>query len=143
MEYSTYIVSKFVELFQLTAIKLVTAAALSVAFLFGNLYTDAIIAILMLIMFDTVLGIAATYYEGNPITSRRFGRVVVKGMVYFSSISAAYFADLTIPYDFVQATMIAFVGLTEFISILENIGRMGYETPKKLLNQLNNKVNKL
>lgn len=143
MEYVSYIVSKFIELFQLTAIKLVTASALSVAFLFGNLYTDAIIAILMLIMFDTVLGVAATYYEGNPITSRRFGRVVVKGMVYFSSISAAYFADLTIPYDFVQATMIAFVGLTEFISILENIGRMGYETPKKLLNQLNNKVSKM
>lgn len=143
MEYLTYIASKFVELFQLSAIKIVTALTLSVAFLFGNLYTDAIIAILMLIMFDTVFGVAATYYEGSPITSRRFGRVVVKGMVYFSSISAAYFADLTIPYDFVQATMIAFVGLTEFISILENIGRMGYETPKKLLNQLNNRVSKM
>ena len=32
--------------------------------------------------------------------------------------------------------MVAFVGITEFISILENIGRLGYQTPKKLLNQL-------
>jgi len=143
MEYLPYTITKFAQLFEFSVVKLVAALALSVVFLFGNVYNDAIIAILMLIVFDTVLGVTATYYENNPITSRRFGRVVVKGMVYFSSISAAYFADLTIPYDFVQATMIAFVGLTEFISILENIGRMGYATPKKLLNQLNNKVSKL
>lgn len=134
----SYLVSKFQALFlDLTIFKIVAATLLSVAFfLFGDLYQDALIAIVMLMTMDTILGIAATWKEGEPITSRRFSRVVMKGIVYFTSISAGYFADLTIPFNFVQGTMVAFVGVTEFISILENVGRLGYKTPKKLLNDL-------
>ena len=119
-----------------TAIKLITAASLMVTFLFGDVHSEAIMAVLMLMVFDTILGVMAVYYEGNAITSRKFSRVVQKGIVYFMAISAGYFADLTIGWHVIQATMIAFVGVTEFISILENMGRMGYQTPKKLLNQL-------
>ncbi len=104
--------------------------------MFGDFYNDALLGITILMVMDTILGVSASYVEGTPISSRRFGRAVVKGAIYFMAISAGYFADLTIPFDIIQGTMIAFVGVTEFISILENIGRMGYETPKKLLNQL-------
>jgi phage-related holin len=52
------------------------------------------------------------------------------------SISAGYFADITIGWNLIQSVMVGFIGVTEFISILENMGRMGYQTPKKLLNQL-------
>lgn len=117
--------------------KVVLSGVLSVLFfLFGSLYTEALIAITMLMLMDTIFALMAVYHEGGEITSRRFSRVLVKGIVYFSAISAGYFADLTIPMNFIQGTMVAFVGVTEFISILENIGRMGYQTPKKLLNQL-------
>ena len=117
--------------------KIVLSVVLSTLFfLFGNLYTEALIAIAMLMIMDTIFGMMAVYVEGGQITSRRFSRVLIKGIVYFSAISAGYFADLTIPLNFIQGTMVAFVGTTEFISILENIGRMGYQTPKKLLNQL-------
>lgn len=142
MDYLFYTFQKIIELFELTGLKIIAALSLSCVFLFGNIYNEALIAIVMLIIFDTMLGVSATVSEGDPITSRRFGRVVIKGMVYFSSISAAYFADATIPYDFIQATMIGFVGLTEFISILENMGRLGYQTPKKLLNTLRDRVGK-
>lgn len=135
--------AKIGELFEITIVKVVSAASVSLMFLFGEVYTQAIVAVGMLVLIDTVLGVAATYFEGKPITSRRFGRILVKGTVYFSAISAAYFADLTIPFDFIQASMLGFVGITEFISILENVGRLGYQTPKKLLNQLNNQVNKM
>ena len=87
-------------------------------------------------IFDTILGVMATYHEGQAITSRKFSRVVQKGIVYFMAISAGYFADQTIGWQMIQATMIAFIGVTEFISILENMGRMGYATPQRLLNQL-------
>lgn len=133
----TYTITKTFQVIEPTSLKLMLSGVLSILFFFfGNLYTDALIAILMLMIFDTVFGIAAAYYEGSPITSRQFSRSVIKGVVYFMGISAGYFADLTVPFDIIQGTMIAFVGVTEFISILENMGRLGYQTPKKLLNQL-------
>lgn len=117
--------------------KLLTTGAVSLAsFLFGEVYHDAIVAIVMLMTIDTILGMAAALKENQALTSRRFGRAVVKGIVYLTAVSAGYFADLTIPYNFIQSTMVGFVGVTEFISILENMGRLGYKTPKKLLNQL-------
>jgi toxin secretion/phage lysis holin len=122
--------------FEPTLIKVGATVALSYGFLFGDFHSQAILAILMLMVFDTVLGVMATWYEGQAITSRKFSRVVQKGVVYFMSISAGYFTDQTTGIDIVQSTMIAFIGVTEFISILENMGRMGYQTPKKLLHQL-------
>ena len=119
-----------------TIVKFIATALLAFAFLFGDFHTEAITAVLMLMIFDTILGVMATYSEGQAITSRKFSRVVQKGLVYFMSISAGYFADLTIGWTVIQTTMIAFIGVTEFISILENMGRLGYQTPKKLLNQL-------
>jgi toxin secretion/phage lysis holin len=115
---------------------MVTAILIAASFLFGGEYHDMLTAIVMLIIFDTILGVLATYHEGKAITSRKFSRVVQKGLVYFSAISAGYFTDITIGWQVIQATMIAFIAVTEFISILENMGRLGYQTPKKLLNQL-------
>lgn len=117
-------------------LKIATTGALIFTFFFGDFHQLAILAVLMLMIFDTIMGIMATVHEGQAITSRKFSRVVQKGTVYFMAISAGYFADLTIGWAVIQATMIAFIGVTELISILENMGRMGYATPQKLLNQL-------
>jgi len=123
-------------IFEPTFLKVGTSAIMTISFLFGDFHSQALIAILMLMVFDTILGVMATYHENNPITSRRFSRVIQKGAVYFIAISAGYYADTTISFDITQSTMIGFIGITEFISILENMGRLGYQTPKKLLNQL-------
>jgi phage-related holin len=119
-----------------TISKILASAGLFILFLVGPLYHDAIVAVIMLMIIDTILGITAVVYEGKPITSRRFSRVLHKGIVYLMSISAGHFVDLTLPVPLAQSTMIGFIAVTEFISILENMGRMGYHTPKKLLNQL-------
>ena len=92
--------------------------------------------VLMLMVFDTFLGVCAVFHEGHAVTSRKFARVVYKGFVYMISISAGYFLDTTMPIALAQTTMIGFIAATEFISILEKMGRLGFETPKKLLNQL-------
>jgi phage-related holin len=132
-----YFINKIVALFEPSSLKVVASAFLSVIFFFfGELYTQALIAVVMLMVLDAVLGVWASKQEGLAISSERFADSVKKGIVYFLSISAGYFVDLTIPFDAVQATMVGFVGVTEFISVLENVGRMGYQTPKKLLNQL-------
>jgi phage-related holin len=137
METFTYTATKTVQMIEPNALKVMTSAVLSVGFfLFGDLHTQALYSILFLMTIDTVLGIMASVHEGHSISSARFSRAILKGIVYLTAISAGYHADGTVPFDIIQATMIAFVGTTEFISILENIGRMGYKTPKKLLNQL-------
>ena len=122
--------------FEPTLVKILASAIFTFAFFFGDFHTAGIIAVLMLMTFDSVLGVMASYSEGKPITSRRFSRVVQKGAVYMIAISAGYFTDITIGWAIVQSTMVAFIAVTEFISILENMGRLGYQTPKKLLNQL-------
>lgn len=122
--------------FEPTIIKLLVSLLLTFGFLFGEFHTEGIVAVLMLMTFDTVLGVMASWQEGQAITSRRFGRVVQKGCVYLMAISAGYFTDITIGWEFVQSTMVAFIAVTEFLSINENMGRLGFETPKKLLNQL-------
>lgn len=122
--------------FEPTTMKVVATILMVLVFLVGDVHSQALIAILMLMSIDTAFGLAASWQEKQAITSRRFSRVVQKGIVYFMAISAGYFADLTIGYHFIQATMIGFIGVTEFISVIENMGRLGYQTPKKLLNQL-------
>ncbi len=122
--------------FEPTVLKLAVSLVITFAFFFGELHTQGIIAVLMLVTFDTALGVLASWQEGKPITSRRFGRVVQKLCVYMIAISAGYFTDNTIGWHMVQSTMVAFIAVTEFLSVMENMGRLGYETPKKLLNQL-------
>jgi toxin secretion/phage lysis holin len=143
MEDVKYAIMRIDALIEPTTLKIITSAIVAILyFLFGNLHVEALVAIAMLMSFDTVLGMLASYNEGKEITSRRFSRAVLKGIVYYMAISAGYFADLTLQSSgvaFIQATMIGFVGVTEFISILENLGRMGYKTPKSLLNQLKDK----
>lgn len=122
--------------FEPTFLKILTTGLLFVVFMIGDVYTHLVLSVLMLIIIDTILGVWATYHEGHPITSRRFARVVQKSTVYFLAISAGHFTDMTIGWNVTQSTLIAFIAITELISILENMGRLGYQTPNKLLNQL-------
>ena len=123
-------------IFEPSLLKIGASIIIAVSFLFGDLHSQALIAILMLMVFDTILGLLATLHEKQPITSRKFARVVQKGAVYFIAISAGFYADTTISFNIIQSTMIGFIGITEFLSVMENMGRLGYQTPKKLLNQL-------
>ena len=120
-----------------TLLKAIMAVLISASFFFfGDLHTQGIIAVLMLVLFDTVFGVISAYTNGVQITSRRFSRIVQKSIVYLLAISAGYFTDVTIGWHLVQSTMIAFIGVTECVSILEKMGQLGYSTPQRLLNQL-------
>ena len=110
-------------------------AGLPVFFL-GDLHNEPLIALVMLIVFDTITGIIASKYEGKEITSKRFANVIAKATFYFIAISSAHFIDDILGFEMAQYTMIVFIGVTEFISILENVGRLGYQTPQRLLNSL-------
>lgn len=137
LEKMTYIIETLIRLYSHVYIKLFAAGAIGITqFFFGSLYTEAIFATIILMIFDTLTALVAAYSNGDQITSKKFSRSVKKGAIYLICISSAYFTDITIPGEFIQSTMIAFVACTELISILENAGKMGFHTPKVLLNQL-------
>lgn len=130
----------FAKLFELPLIKGGASFVLTLSsFMVGNLYNAEIIAVAMLMVIDSLTGVGATLIEKKAVTSKRFAHSVIKAVVYFLAISASKFLDTSVPGDFVQYSTIGFVAVTEFISILENIGRMGFKTPQLILNNLKEK----
>lgn len=120
-------------------IKTFAAALLSVTgFLFDGLLREAMLALLILLIFDFITGVAAAKREGQEISSHSAFRTAVKIAVYFLLISAGRMAEATIgsTLPFIDEAVLAFLGVTELISILENVGRLGYAVPLKLLNKL-------
>lgn len=102
---------------------------------------QAMLALLVLITFDFVLGVASAKKSGCPITGRKMSKTPLKIGVYGVLVSSAHLTNLAIdiPIDWfsVQTAMLGFLAATELVSILENAGRLGFAVPKKLLNQLN------
>jgi phage-related holin len=101
---------------------------------------NGVIAVLILYVIDTITGVMASRHEGYKAN---YFRAVEKGTVYFMALSAGYFADQTIPFTLIQVTLIGFIGMTEFVSILENISRLGVPVPKKLLKHIREKTDSL
>lgn len=106
------------------------------ALLFGLHNGSLLIALIILIVFDLVMGITAAYMRGDPIESRRALKTASKFGVYSVLCSSAFLVEGVVPgTTFLDNAMIAFLALTEFISIMENAGKMGFTVPQKLLNQ--------
>lgn len=106
-------------------------------FLFGAQNSSILLALLVLVTFDMFMGIMAAYSTKEVISSRRALKTATKLLVYGILASGAYFTESVIPADtFLDDAMISFLALTEFISIMENAGRMGFTVPQKLLNKV-------
>ena len=120
-------------------IKAVVALAVSVyGFAFDALKNDIILALFVLTFFDFVTGIIAAKMTKERIQSARVFRTALKIFVYSMMISGAYLGEKIVPITsaFLDETMLGFLALTELISLIENVGRMGYVVPQKLLNKL-------
>lgn len=118
--------------------KLVGSVALSVySFFFHPAQAMLMLSIVALIIFDMVTGIMASKINKEQITSRRVFKTALKFGVYCTLISAAHLAEVSVFGElFLEEAMIAFLALTELISIIENAGKMGFAVPKKLLGKL-------
>ncbi len=99
---------------------------------------DSYVALLALILLDFVTGIYAAKKCGEAIRSSKIRHSAVKVFAYFSVIAGAHMAEkgLFSYVAFLDETVLAFFLFTELISLIENTGKMGYETPKKILNQI-------
>lgn len=93
--------------------------------------------LLVLIIFDFITALMVQYKIGNEVTSRKAFKTVSKIIVYALLVSGSVLTENIIPgTTFLDNMAISFLAITELISIIENIGHMGYAVPKKLLNKL-------
>jgi toxin secretion/phage lysis holin len=107
------------------------------AYLIGEQYSSATTTLLVLVAFDFITAVIAKHQLGEEIESRKALKTVSKVIIYGMFISAAHLTEVIVPANtFMEETALSFLALTELISILENIGKMGYTVPQKLLNQL-------
>lgn len=107
------------------------------AFFFGLSNGSFLLMLVTLIGFDLVMGISAAYKAGEPIESRRALKTATKLGVYGILVSSAFLVENIVPsITLIDNAMISFLALTEFISIIENAGKMGFVVPQKLLNQV-------
>jgi phage-related holin len=113
------------------------------ALLFDETTYQLLLGLLFLIIFDFFTGITAAKISGEIIASAKVFRSALKIVVYFILISAANLAgESVIVIDFIDDITLGFLAATEFISIMENAGRMGFCVPKKLLNTLKDYTSK-
>lgn len=107
------------------------------AYLIGAEHFGMMYALMVLAGIDFVTGIASSKVNGNEITSRKAVRSASKFVVYILFVAAGHLSEVIIPGEtYFESIVISFLTLTEFISIIENIGGMGFAVPQKLLNKL-------
>lgn len=106
-----------------------------IAILFDLDKQPAYVAIFCLIIIDFLTGVGAAKYRGVQIKSAKIFRTAVKILTYFGALAAGHLLEATIGFNVgADDILIVFFGATEFISILENMARLGFKTPERLLN---------
>lgn len=94
-------------------------------------------SLMVLVVIDFITGISSAWVSKEQIKSKSAVRTAFKIAVYGLLISAAHVTELVVPGNiFIEEAVASFLALTELISIIENVGKMGFAIPKKLLNQL-------
>lgn len=136
LKYTAYTIH---QLFVFVWQKLLVGVLLIPALLFDTTKKDVMFALALLVFFDFITGIFASYKTDQPIVSRKIYRSAVKLTVYSVLIAAAHLTEasgLQHTLGDIDGFVIIYLAVTELVSILENVSRMGYVIPRKLLNLL-------
>jgi len=110
---------------------IVSFLALTYNYLFQN-DASILMIIYLLICIDTITGFWIAYRKRN-IKSSAFVRVTMKCFIYFLLIIVGRLVDNVVPVKFAATIMESFLAITEALSILENIGKLGFPVPTKLI----------
>lgn len=107
---------------------------LTFAFPTLGIQPTALLMLGMVVVLDTVTGVAAAIVSGTPIRSARFVRVLTKSLAYASVIVMFGGLRYAVPgsSDVASAAVSAVLGfayLTEAISICENARALGWALP--------------
>jgi len=136
---TTYLVKMLAGICEDIILKCTATGVLVVShFLFDEVLAKAMLALFVLVIFDWASGTMASYKTGTHIKSAMIFRTPVKLVVYFMLITGARIAEysLTEHIQFIDETVIAFLVVTELISLVENVGKMGFINADRLLKKL-------
>jgi len=138
-----YIEKLITALFSGFSYKLLFAIVYAIfAFLFDPNKTMTLTALLTLVIFDTITGVSASYKLHIAIESSKMLRSALKVCFYFLFVSAGHLCQYILGSILpIETTVIAFLALTELVSITENLGKLGYSVPQHLLLKLKNLKN--
>lgn len=125
------------------------ALAVASEYLFGTeVVRNMGIAAFGLMFLDTITGFVAAFSTGQAITSAKLSRILVKIVAYGSSIIVAavttrHMPGLNAAHAAVVTAALAIVIATEALSIIENIGKMGFKRLAWLSKILEGKLKQL
>ena len=106
-------------------------------YLLGANNHEMLVALISLLAIDFITAMGGAYHTGEPIESRKALKSASKLTVYMLFIAAGHLTSvIVLDVTFTENAVISFLALTELVSIMENIGKMGYMVPQKLLNRL-------
>jgi toxin secretion/phage lysis holin len=97
--------------------------------------TQILVSVYVLILLDTTTG-AAYAAKTKTISSRGIYRTAVKCLVYFVMLTVGRIVDKHAPIQFAAPIMDSFLVMTEALSILENLAKLGFPVPTKLMQKL-------
>lgn len=112
-------------------LKLLTAYSMCIyAYVFGD--GSVLIPVFFLVILDGVTGVMVAM-KNKSLSSRGFIRGALKFLVYLILIATTGILDREFPGQYATTTMKSFLMVTEAISIMENVGALGWPVPLKLL----------
>ena len=135
----TFIEQVFLDHFSLKALFSFIWAIMT--FLYAGLSSDALVSLLILIVLDFILGVWEAKKHKKMIESSKAYKTPVKILVYFAMIASGHLVENGLPQTlkYIDDTILVFLLLTEFLSILKHFSNLGYETPTRLINNLTEK----
>ena len=106
-------------------------------FSFGTIGFKIVFAVVLLIIIDTLTGLVGAYKQKQVISSKRFFDSVIKLIFFPMIIAAASIAQTAIGTTmlFLPQIVAGYLAMHEFLSIIENFGKIGYKIPQKILNR--------
>lgn len=112
---------------------------LLVQFSFDSVGFKIITAVVLLIIIDTITGVVGAYRAGEVISSKRFFDSVIKLLFFPMMIATGSIAQTAIGvYVLALPQLIAgYLAIHEFLSVIENFGKIGYHIPNKIINKKN------
>lgn len=106
-------------------------------FSYGTIGFSIVAAVILLIIIDTITGVIGAYKQKQPISSRRFFDSIVKLLLFPMIIAAASITQTALGTTvlFLPQVVAGYLAMHEFLSIVENFGKIGYKIPQKVLNR--------
>lgn len=132
---SDLLLEKLSHLVQAFPIKIIFTSIISYfTYCFDGKYT-ILGSLFALIVFDTFTGVWCAV-KAKEVSSRGFYRTTVKCLVYFIMLIVARIVDKSVLIPFASTIMDSFLVVTEAISILENISKLGFMVPQVIISKL-------